>query len=75
MENSKIERKLQFLTIYAVVSSLFIAFMLAQTVIVPDNSKLLSELTSSDSLHVPYLTAERVDIVEPDGQLAIALSN
>jgi hypothetical protein len=75
MENSKIERRLRFLTIYAVVSSLFIVFLLAQAFMVPDISKLLSELTRSDSLHVPYLTAERVDIVEPDGKLAIALSN
>jgi len=75
MENSKIERRLQFLTIYAVVSSLFIVFLLAQTIIAPDNSKWVSELTNSDSLHVPYLTAERVDIVEPGGKLAIALSN
>lgn len=75
MENSIIERRLQFLTIYAVVSSLLILVLLALVLTTPDDSRLSSELTGEDPVHIPYLTAERVDIIEPDGKLAIALSN
>lgn len=78
MDNSKIENWLKLLTIYAVVSSVIIIVLL----IVSFKSNYginglnRADITQfSDSLHIPYLTAERVDIIEPDGKLAISLSN
>jgi len=78
MDDSKIKHRLKLLTLYAIVSSLLIIVLLIVSLrpfyissgFYPSNNSL-----NSDSLHIPYLTAERVDIIEPDGNLAIALSN
>ncbi|NBC02284.1 MAG: hypothetical protein GVY20_01120 [Bacteroidetes bacterium] len=73
-----IEKRLRLLSIYSVFSSIIILILLFSVIwIIADKSPIDSEnyFQSADSLHIPYLTAERVDIIEPDGQLAIALSN
>ncbi len=78
MDNSKVETRLKLLTIYAIVSSVFIVVLLIVSLrpIYNSNGSNHSNINlNSDSLHIPYLTAERVDIIEPDGKLAIALSN
>jgi len=78
MDDKKIVHRLKLLTVYAIVSSVLIIVLLIVSLrpfyissgFNPSNGSLYS-----DSLHIPYLTAERVDIIEPDGNLAIALSN
>ncbi len=78
MDTSTIERRLRFLTIYAVCSSVLILFILTSAFLPfasASGYKDVATLISADTLHVRYLTAERVDIIEPDGNLAIALSN
>jgi len=79
MVDSKIEHKIKVLTIYAIVSSVLIIILFIgslYTFYTLNGSDVLNNsLLTSASLHIPYLTAERVDIIEPDGKLAIALSN
>lgn len=77
MDTSNIERRLRFLTLYAVCSSAIILFICisAFSPFVGTSAYKNATTTQGDTLHVRYLTAERVDIVEPDGNLAIALSN
>ena len=73
-----IEKQLRFLSIYSFVSSIIILGLLISVIwLMVEEPAIGPEYHSQnyDSLHIPYLTAERVDIVEPDGQLAIALSN
>lgn len=66
------------MTAYAIVSSiliaaLFLSAFIAEPTLRADGSH--ASINSADSLHVKYISAERVDIIEPDGNLAIALSN
>jgi len=78
MDDSKIEKRLKLLTTYAIVSSVLIIVLLIVSLRPFYNSNGFNRSgisLNSDSLHIPYLTAERVDIIEPDGKLAIALSN
>lgn len=78
MNNSKIENRIRLLTIYAVVSSVLIIVLIIVSLhpfYTPNEFDRANIGLNSDSLHIPYLTAERVDIIEPDGELAIALSN
>lgn len=78
MNITQIERRLKFLTVYAVVSSLTIVFLFILAYSLYNNAPLIGKAAHSvtkDSLHIRYLAAERIDIVEPDGGLAIALSN
>jgi len=74
--NSK--KRIRYLSIHSMVNSIILIGLIISVVwllfVKPTvSSEHFSQIP--DSLHVPYLTAERVDIVEPDGQLAIALSN
>jgi hypothetical protein len=75
LEGKKIRNQLKFLTIYAFVSSILIVLLLFLVVKINSIDSSISESWQSDSIHVPHLTAERIDIVEPDRNLAIALSN
>lgn len=78
MENTIIETRLKLLTVYAIVSSVIIIVLIIAALHPFYNTNNLDRSNFSlisDSLHVPYLSVERVDIIEPDGQLAIALSN
>lgn len=78
MENSKVEKRLKSLTVYAIVSSVIIIVLILvsiKPIYYSNDYNRSNKSVSSDSLHIPYLTAERIDIIEPDGQLAIALSN
>src|SRR6056297_1732367 len=73
-----IEKRLRLLSIYSIISSIIILGLFISVIrLVVDKPAVGSEYFSvnTDSLHIPYLSAERVDIVEPDGKLAIALSN
>lgn len=78
MDNVKIEKRLKLLTIYAIVSSVLIIVLIIVSIYpfnYSDDSNRANFSLNSDSLHIPHLTVERVDIIEPDGKLAIALSN
>ncbi len=70
MDDSKIVRRLKLLSIYAIVSSVIIILLILVSIkpfYYSNDYNLANMCVSSDSLHIPYLTAERVDIVEPDG--------
>jgi hypothetical protein len=78
MENSKLEKRIKLLTVYAIVSSVIIIVLILVSIkpfYYSNGFNHANMSLSSDSLHLSYLTAERIDIIEPDGQLAIALSN
>ncbi len=77
MDTSNIERRLRFLSMYAVCSSVVILFMIISAFRLVVGISAYKDATPlrSDTLHIRHLTAERVDIIEPDGNLAIALSN
>lgn len=78
MDTSNIERRLRFLTLYAVCSAVLLLFMFISAFSPSVGAFSYNNTSTSlpvDTLHVHYLTAERVDIIEPDGNLAIALSN
>ncbi len=78
MNDQQIQKKIQVLTAYAIVSSIAIAMLFFFTFIAGPNvnsKENLSGFNSVDSLHVKYISAERIDILEADMQLAISLSN
>jgi len=75
MDTSSIERRLRFLTLYAVCSAVLILSIFITAFTPFTGSYGYLPTSSTDTLHVKYLIAERVDLVEPDGNLAIALSN
>lgn len=78
MNTQQLQKRIQILTAYAIISSVLIAALffsafIAEPTARPDEGH--SAINKADSLHVKYISAERVDIVEPDGNLSIALSN
>jgi len=75
MDISTIERRLRILTIYTICSSAIMLFMFISAFSPGTATNWSANPFLGDTLHVRYLTAERVDIIEPDGNLAIALSN
>ena len=71
-------KRVRFLSIYALFSSVLILFLLYKQFssgFASDKFPAAKTISSLDSLHVTYLTIERADIVEEDGTLAISLSN
>lgn len=78
MNIQQIQKKIQFLTVYAILSSiatatLIFSIFIAEPTVSSKGNQL--DFTTADSLHVKYISAERVDILEADGKLAISLSN
>lgn len=73
-----IKKRLRNLSLYFAFSSaiiLLLIIVVGWLVMSQPKAVSVNAFQASDSLHVSYLTAERIDIIEPDGQLAIALSN
>lgn len=78
MNTQQFQKRIQLLTAYAIISSVLIAALFISAFIAKPTVHLdggHAGTNTADSLHVKYISAERFDIVEPDGKLAIALSN
>tara|TARA_R110002124_G_scaffold251205_4_gene416420 strand:+ start:3746 stop:4543 length:798 start_codon:yes stop_codon:yes gene_type:complete len=69
-------KSIKYLTVYSVISSILLLFLLFKDFSFKQNI-FNSETTqvTIDSLKVRFISAERVDIVESDGKLGISLSN
>ena len=78
MTKEQLERRLRFLTLWAVASTLLATGILV-TAFSSDSvarwAEIYAEQSTVDTLRADYVTAERIDIVEPDDTLAISLSN
>lgn len=76
MKEQKLAKRINYLIIYSIVSSIFILLLVFNYLItdVKGFEKDLA-LVTIDSLKVGFIAAERVDVVEGDGKLGISLSN
>src|SRR6056297_3490328 len=75
MEQQKLIKRLKFLTVHAILSTI-IVLVLSYFQLNGTNSRpTYSAAYPLDSLTIGQLRAERIDIVEPSGDLAISLSN
>lgn len=76
METTKQEKRIKVLTAYALFSSVLLLGIIAYLILRDENTHSSQKiLTEEDSLRIKFLSVERLDIVEPDGKLAISLSN
>lgn len=78
MTEEQLERRVRLLSVWASASTL-LAVVLLVTAFGTDSvarwTEVYAEQSTVDTLHADYITAERVDIVEPDDTLALSLSN
>jgi len=78
MNTTDLEKRLRLLSVYSVISSILIVFLFilkfSAFPFIPNDAQHGFK-QDGDTLKVKYIAAERVDIVEPNGKLAIALSN
>lgn len=75
MDSDNIEKRLNILSIYSVISTALILFLAGWMYQLSSDNFKRSQIGNSTPDHIPHLTVERLDIIEPDGRLAIALSN
>ena len=76
MKERKLSKRINYLIIYSIISSVLILFLVFNYL--TSSGKGFSEspaLISVDSLKVRFIAAERVDVVEEGGKLGISLSN
>lgn len=78
MTRSQLERRVRFLTAYA-VGSILLFVIVAVAAFRPDTIATWQEMRATtgevDTLQAEYVTAQRLDVVERDGRLALSLSN
>lgn len=78
MTQDQLERRVRYLTTYAVGSTLLFV-VLAVAAFAPERiaewKKVVANTAEVDTLRVGQIKAERLDIVEPDGKPALVMSN
>jgi hypothetical protein len=75
MEQQKLIKRLNFLTVHAILSTIIVLLLSYFQFSGTNSGPTYNANYPLDSLTIRQLRAERIDIVEPTGNLAISLSN